>query len=68
MTVDNLLKRNIVKPPHCRFYNEDKSINHLFYECVVAVKIWVYLFHFTNVRIENYWSTSLSARAPARAS
>lgn len=46
MTVDNLLKRNITKPPFCRFCIENESINHLFFDCVVAKKVWEYIYHF----------------------
>jgi len=42
MTVDNLAKRGVDKPKNCRFCDEIETINHLFFQCVVARKIWAY--------------------------
>lgn len=36
MTKDNLLKRNNVKPLYCALCEEHESINHMFFDCVVA--------------------------------
>lgn len=36
MTKDNLLKRGIEKPPKCMFCSEHESVDHLFFDCVVA--------------------------------
>lgn len=43
MTKDNLLKRNIVKPLDCAFCPENESINHLFFDCIVAKCLWAEL-------------------------
>jgi hypothetical protein len=41
-TVDNLNlnKKGLNKPVQCSFCNEEETINHLFFECVVARAIW----------------------------
>ena len=36
MDIDNLIKRNIFKPLHCQFCDENESIPHLFFDCIVA--------------------------------
>lgn len=46
LTKDNLLKRNIVKPSSCAYYNENVSINHLLFDCVVAKCVWVEISEF----------------------
>jgi hypothetical protein len=38
-TVDNLNKKGLDKPKSCRFCEEDESIAHLFFECIVAKAI-----------------------------
>jgi hypothetical protein len=38
--VDNLNKKGLGKPVQCSFCNEAETINHLFFECVVAKTIW----------------------------
>ncbi|PNT70229.1 hypothetical protein BRADI_2g08172v3 [Brachypodium distachyon] len=40
MTKDNLKKRHIEKPESCVFCAENKTVQHLFFECVVAKIIW----------------------------
>jgi hypothetical protein len=35
-TVDNLTKKGLMKNPQCCFCNENESVSHLFFECVVA--------------------------------
>lgn len=40
MTKDNLRKRGIEKKPYCLFCSEQESIQHLFFDCVVAKKTW----------------------------
>ena len=40
MTRDNLRKRHIIKPLDCVFCSSEKSIQHLFFYCVVAKIIW----------------------------
>lgn len=51
MTVDNLLRRGIVKPRSCQFCKEDESIAHLFFECVVAKAMWEIASRFLEVPI-----------------
>jgi hypothetical protein len=45
-TVDNLNKRGLNKPVQCCFCNENESINHLFFECMIAKAIWRYVCEF----------------------
>jgi hypothetical protein len=40
LTRDNLSKRRKVENPTCLFCNEQESVNHLFFECVVAKQLW----------------------------
>uniref|UniRef100_A0A0A9GHZ1 Reverse transcriptase zinc-binding domain-containing protein n=1 Tax=Arundo donax TaxID=35708 RepID=A0A0A9GHZ1_ARUDO len=40
MTVDNLKKRGVEKPLSCMFCNENESVSHIFFECVVANSAW----------------------------
>jgi hypothetical protein len=35
LTKDNMIKRRWVGSPVCQFCNEQETINHLFFECVV---------------------------------
>lgn len=37
---DNLAKRQKVEDPNCIFCLEPESIQHLFFECVVAKQCW----------------------------
>ena len=39
LTRDNLAKRRHVEDPTCVFCGENESINHLFFDCVVASQI-----------------------------
>jgi hypothetical protein len=39
-TVDNLNEKGMDTPKLCHFYDEEESILHLFFECVVARTIW----------------------------
>ena len=48
---DNLLKRGIEKPPECMFCAESESIQHLFFDCVVAKLIWEQVATFFDVNI-----------------
>jgi hypothetical protein len=41
-TVDNLMKKGLDKPKLCRFCEEQETIDHLFFESVVAKVIWGY--------------------------
>jgi hypothetical protein len=36
-TVDNLNKKGLDKPKLCQLCDEEESISHLFFECVVSV-------------------------------
>jgi hypothetical protein len=45
-TVDNLSKRGMSKPTQCRFCMEEESINHLFFDCVIARNVWSYACEF----------------------
>jgi hypothetical protein len=38
--VDDLNKKGLDKPVQCSFCNEEETINHLFFECIVARTIW----------------------------
>jgi hypothetical protein len=40
LTRDNLVKRQNVDDLTCVFCNEEESCQHLFFDCVVASKIW----------------------------
>ncbi|PNT70772.1 hypothetical protein BRADI_2g17525v3 [Brachypodium distachyon] len=40
MTRDNLKKRHIEKPKNCVFCSENETVQHLFFDCVVAKIIW----------------------------
>jgi hypothetical protein len=40
MTVDNLKKVNATKPEEFVLCSEKESVNHLFFECVVAKFMW----------------------------
>ena len=56
MTVDNLLKRGISKPEACVFCSDNESVNHLFFDCVVARKMWCYVDCYASYKIHNYES------------
>jgi hypothetical protein len=45
-TVGNLNKRGMSKPIQCRFCMEEESVNHLFFDCVVARNVWTYACEF----------------------
>jgi hypothetical protein len=40
LTRDNLAKRIKIDDPSCLFCGEDESIDHVFFECVVARQAW----------------------------
>jgi hypothetical protein len=50
-TGDNLNKRNLNKPECCVFCAEPESIHHLFFNCIVAKQIWVYISSFFELPI-----------------
>jgi hypothetical protein len=56
MTVDNLLRRGTAKPLECQFCKENESVQHLFFNCVVAKYVWNLAFMFTGVKIDDYLS------------
>jgi cyanate permease len=41
LTRDNLAKRREVNDPSCLFCNEQESVVHLFFGCIVARYVWV---------------------------
>ena len=46
MTRDNLKKRNLNKPVCCIFCAEDETIEHLFFQCIVAKHVWQFISEF----------------------
>jgi hypothetical protein len=40
LTKDNLPKRRVVRDKTCMFCEEVGTCNHLFFECVVATRMW----------------------------
>ena len=52
LTRDNLLKRQHVADPTCLFCNEAESVNHLFFNCVVARELWREIFSPMGCNIE----------------
>lgn len=48
MTRDNLKKKDIEKPEDCVFCTEKESVNHLFFDCVVARALWCEVSMFFN--------------------
>src|SRR4051794_41111561 len=40
MTRDNMKRRHLHKLEDCIFCSEEESIDHLFFECIVARQIW----------------------------
>ena len=40
LTRDNLAKRRKVEDPSCLFCSEPESVQHLFFDCVVAAQCW----------------------------
>jgi len=43
LTRDNLSLRKKVDDKFCLFCMENESVHHLFFECVVACQMWVYM-------------------------
>jgi hypothetical protein len=39
-TVDNLNRKGMDKPVQCCFCNENETVDHLFFQCVVAKVVW----------------------------
>ena len=50
LTRDNLEKRQHVEYTTCLFCNESKSVEHLFFGCVVAIELWRVIFDISNKR------------------
>jgi hypothetical protein len=58
-TVDNLNKKGLMKNPQCCFCNENESVSHLFFECVVAKVLWKYVSEFLGFDIgQDYMSVA----------
>ena len=53
MTRDNLKKRNMNKPEDCIFCSENESIDHLFFQCIVANQLWHFISDFFDVHVGN---------------
>jgi hypothetical protein len=55
----NLNKKGLMKNRQCCFCNENKSVSHLFFECVVAKVLWKYVSEFLGFDIgQNYMSVA----------
>ena len=52
--LDNLRKRGVEKPPLCQFCCEPESVQHLFYDCIVAKQAWKCVSDFNGVVINSY--------------
>jgi hypothetical protein len=50
LTRDNVAKRREVSHKTCLFCNEPESVNHLFFECCVAKRIWPVISEVLNLR------------------
>ena len=48
LTRDNLQKRQTVDDATCLFCSDPKSIEHLFFGCVVAIELWRVIFDISN--------------------
>lgn len=51
LTRDNLSKRKKVEEPTCLFCNEHETVNHLFFECVVAKQLWCTLSEILGIQL-----------------
>jgi len=51
LTRDNLSKRRKVDDPSCLFCEEQESVNHLFFECAVARRLWAVLSSIFDVQL-----------------
>jgi hypothetical protein len=59
MTRDNLMKRHLGKPICCTFCNENESIDHLFFRCIVAENVWRLVSQFFELQLgHDYLSIS----------
>jgi hypothetical protein len=54
-TVDNLNRKGMSKPTQCCFCAENESIDHLFFECVVAREVWRYVCLFLELDIGKHY-------------
>ena len=50
---DNLAKRQKVKDDTCLFCAEKESCHHMFFECVVATRIWSIISRLLNIEVGN---------------
>ena len=57
LTRDNLVKRQKVDDLSCLFCEESESVNHLFFECVVARQIWRDIADVLNIKIESSYES-----------
>ena len=53
LTRDNLGKRRKVEDSTCLFCNEQESLNHLFFDCVVAKQLWEVLSSIFGIQLGN---------------
>jgi hypothetical protein len=59
-TIDNLNRKGMSKPTQCCFCAENESIDHLFFECVVAKEVWRYVCSFLGIDIGNNYLSAAS--------
>lgn len=52
LTRDNLAKRKKVDDKSCLLYCEEESVQHLFFDCVIAKQCWCILAHILNIRLD----------------
>ena len=55
LTRDNLSIRKKIKDPTCLFCSEAETINHLFFNCVVAKQLWSILSEILNRQVGTYF-------------
>jgi hypothetical protein len=54
MTRDNLRRRGIPKPMECSFCREFESVQHLFFDCIVARQVWGLVKEICKFTVEKY--------------
>lgn len=57
LTRDNVGKRKEVEDKTCLFCCEHESVNHLFFECVVAKQIWLHISEVLNIECGSSFSS-----------
>ena len=55
LTRDNLSIRKKIKDPTCLFCSEAETVNHLFFDCVVAKQLWSILSEIFNRQVGTYF-------------